>query len=144
MARSTWSRCFGSAVSKVNFALQIRSLLVFSAADFYVPAVGQAPSCLPLLVEATEQLLAAGRPAACSALIAAAPERVARHGRVLLQQARALLADGQVDAARALLEAGIEVPDLREGETLGAIWQAAFGDRPLPPSYDFRMQSATG
>jgi uncharacterized protein DUF5107 len=114
------------------------------AADLYVRAVGQAPDCLPLLVEATEQLLAAGRPATCSALIAAAPERVARHGRVLLQQVRALLADGQVDAARALLDAGIEVPDLREGETLGAVWRAAFGDRPLPPSYDFRMQSATG
>ena len=115
-----------------------------SAADLYVRAVGQAPSCLPLLVEATEQLLAAGRPAACLAMIAAAPEQVARHGRVVLQQARALLADGQVDAARALLEAGIEVPDLREGETLGALWHAAFGDRPLPLSYDFRMQSATG
>ena len=34
-----------------------------SAADLYVRAVGQAPDCLPLLVEATEQLLAAGRPA---------------------------------------------------------------------------------
>ena len=115
-----------------------------SAADLYVRAVDQAPDCLPLLVEATEQLLAAGRPATGSALIAAAPESVARHGRVQLQLARALLADGQVDAARALLESGIEVPDLREGETLGAVWQAAFGDRPLPPSYDFRMQSATG
>jgi hypothetical protein len=38
------------------------------------------------------------------------------------------------------LEAGIEVPDLREGETFGALWRTAFGDRPLPYHYDFRMR----
>ena len=73
-------------------------------------------------------------------MINAAPKRVAGHGRVVLQQARALLADGQRDGARALLEAGIEVPDLREGETLGALWRAAFGDQPMPYHYDFRMR----
>jgi hypothetical protein len=57
-----------------------------------------------------------------------------------MQRARALLADGQGDEARALLGAGIEVPDLREGETLDALWHAAFGDRPLPYIYDFRMR----
>jgi hypothetical protein len=57
-----------------------------------------------------------------------------------LQRVRALLAAGQADAARALLEAGIEVPDLREGETLGALWRDGFGDRPLPYHYDFRMR----
>jgi hypothetical protein len=59
---------------------------------------------------------------------------------VILQQARALLAGGQRDAARAVLEAGMEVPDLREGETLGALWRAAFEDHPLPYHYDFRMR----
>jgi hypothetical protein len=73
-------------------------------------------------------------------MIDAAPEHIALHGRVVLQRARALLADGQVAAARALLEDGIEVPDLREGETLGALWRAAFGDSPLPYRYDFRMR----
>ena len=111
-----------------------------SAADLYARAVGQAPTCLPLLVEATHQLLAAGRPAACLAMIDAAPKQVAVHGRLVLQRARALLADGQADAARALLEDGIEVPDLREGESLGALWRAAFADRPLPYRYDFRMR----
>jgi Domain of unknown function (DUF5107) len=110
------------------------------AADLYARAVVQAPSCLPLLVEATDQLLTAGRPEACLALIDAAPAQIAGHGRLVLQRARALLADGQADAARALLEAGIEVPDLREGETLGALWWAAFNDRPLPYHYDFRMR----
>ncbi len=111
-----------------------------SAADLYGRAVRQAPTCLPLLVEATDQLLAAGRPAACLAMIDAAPQQMATHGRVVLQRTRALLADGQAGAARALLEAGFEIPDLREGETLGELWHAAFGDRPLPYTYDFRMR----
>jgi hypothetical protein len=111
-----------------------------SAAELYARAVAQAPTCLPLLVEATDQLLAAGRPAACLAMIDAAPEQIAGHGRVILQRARGLLADGQADAARTLLEAGIAVPDLREGETFGELWRAAFGDRPLPYDYDFRMR----
>jgi Domain of unknown function (DUF5107) len=111
-----------------------------SATKLYARGVAQAPTCLPLLVEATNQLLAAGRPAACLAMIDEAPEQITVHGRVVLQRARALLADGQADAARALLETGIEVPDLREGETLGALWRAAFGDRPLPYHYDFRMR----
>ena len=111
-----------------------------SAAQLYASAVAQAPACLPLLVEATEQLLATGRAGDCLAMIDAASPDIAVHGRVVLQRVRALLADGQADAARALLEAGIEVPDLREGETLGMLWRAAFGDRPLPYRYDFRMR----
>ena len=110
------------------------------AAELYARAVAQAPDCLPLLVEATDQLLAAGRPAACLAMIDAAPEEIAVYGRVVLQRARALLANGHAGAARDLLEAGIEVSDLREGETLGHLWRAAFGDRPLPYHYDFRMR----
>ena len=114
------------------------------AAELYAHAVAQAPNCLPLLVEATDQLLASGRPGACLAMIDAAPDRIAVHGRLVLQRARALLADGQADAARALFEAGIEVPDLREGETLGALWRAAFDDRPLPYHLDFRMRPELG
>jgi len=85
-----------------------------SAAGLYARAAAQAPSCLPLLVEATEQRLATGRPGDCLAMIDAAPRHIAVHGRPVLQRVRALLDDGQGDAARALLEAGIEVPDIRE------------------------------
>jgi hypothetical protein len=73
-------------------------------------------------------------------MINAAQDEISSHGRLILQRAGALLADGQADAARAVLEAGIEVPDLREGETLGGLWQAAFGDLLLPYRYDFRMR----
>ncbi len=110
------------------------------AADLYGSAVAQAPTSLPLLVEATDQLLTTGRSTPCLAMIDAAPDRISSHGRVVLQRIRALLAVGRVDAARAFLETAIELPDLREGETLGTLWQAAFGDRPLPYHYDFRMQ----
>ena len=74
------------------------------AADLYARAVAQAPTCLPLLIEATDQLLAAGRPSTCLSMIGAAPEEIAVHGRVILQRVRALLADGQGDAARTLLD----------------------------------------
>jgi hypothetical protein len=110
------------------------------AAELYARAVARAPTCLPLLVEATDQLLAAGQPTACLAMIDAAPRQISLHGRLVLQRARALLADGRADLACSLLETGIEVPDLREGETLGALWRAAFGDLPLPYHYDFRMR----
>jgi tetratricopeptide (TPR) repeat protein len=110
------------------------------AADLYARAVAQAPTSLPLLVEATDQLLTTGQSTACLAMIDAAPDQISSHGRMVLQRLRALLAVGRLDAAHALLESGIEVPDLREGETLGTLWQAAFGDRPLPHRYDFRMQ----
>ena len=110
------------------------------AADLYARAVAQAPTSLPLLVEATDQLLTTGQSTACLAMIDAAPDEISWHGRVILQRIRALLAVGRLDAAHALIESGIEVPDLREGETLGTLWQAAFGDRPLPYRYDFRMQ----
>ena len=72
-----------------------------SAAELYASAVAQAPTCLPLLVEATDHLLAAGQPAACLVMINATPEEIAAHGRVVLQRVRALLGAGQADAARA-------------------------------------------
>ncbi len=67
---------------------------------------------------------------------------MAAHGRVLLQRVRAYLACGQTASAQELLDAGIEVPDLREGETLDRLWREAYGDRELPARYDFRMHPA--
>ena len=80
------------------------------AADLYARAVAQAPSSLPLLVEATDQSLNADRSAACLAMIDAAPDRISAHGRGALERIRALLAVGRVDDARALLEAGSRCP----------------------------------
>ena len=110
-----------------------------TAARHYLAALAQAPRCLPLLVEATDHLLRIGRPADCLELIDAAPVELAGHGRVLLQRVRAYLACGDKASAQKLLDAGIEVPDLREGETLDRLWREAYPDRELPTRYDFRM-----
>ena len=87
-----------------------------TAASHYLAALARAPQCLPLLVEATDHLLRIDRPADCLRLIDAAPAELAEHGRVLLQRARAYLAGGDKASARELLDAGIEVPDLRRAK----------------------------
>ena len=72
------------------------------------------------------------RPEDCLQLIDDAPVELATHGRILLQRVRAYLACGQTASAQELLDAGIEVPDLREGETLDRVWREAYGDLKLP------------
>jgi hypothetical protein len=114
-----------------------------TAAGHYLAAFAQAPGCLPLLVEASDHLLRVDRPEDCLRLIDSAPAALAAHGRVLLQRVRAYLACGQPASARMLLDAGLEVPDLREGETLDRLWREAYGDRDLPVRYDFRMHEDT-
>ena len=47
---------------------------------------------------------------------------------------------GDVERAAAILAAGLEVADLREGErSVDRLWSAVFPERPLPAEYDFRM-----
>jgi hypothetical protein len=58
---------------------------------------------------------------------------------VVLQHVRALLAAGNRAAAAQLLRDGIDVPDLREGESLEEIWRLACPGVDLPARYDFRM-----
>ncbi|WP_344804223.1 DUF5107 domain-containing protein [Microlunatus ginsengisoli] len=140
-------RCYRDSHVFRPSAWAARGLALLSAANGdaggaiarYRESVGLAPECLPLLVEATEHCLAAGQAGRALALVEAAPEAVAGHGRVRLLRCRALLGCGRTEEARAILGDGIEVPDLREGETLEAVWRAAFGDAPLDPRYDFRM-----
>jgi len=112
-----------------------------AAAEAYLAAVALDPHCRGLLVEAIDALLVADRAATALELIAAAPSEVAGHGRVVLQQVRALLAVGDRTAAARLLRQGIDVPDLREGESIEAVWRLACPGVDLPPGYDFRMQA---
>ncbi|MCP3805235.1 hypothetical protein NLX83_38820 [Allokutzneria sp. A3M-2-11 16] len=45
------------------------------------------------------------------------------------------------EEAASLLKAGIEVPDLREGEvSLDRLWARACPGEPVPARYDFRMR----
>ncbi|WP_327288064.1 DUF5107 domain-containing protein [Streptomyces sp. NBC_01198] len=116
-----------------------------------------------LLVEAVPVLLAAGRTAEAERFLAepaAGGTAPPDDGRIRLLRARTALARGDAQAARALLDAGIVVADLREGaEELSEIWYAvaerllagdgeiteavraaARAGHPLPAEYDFLMR----
>ena len=110
-----------------------------AAADLYLAAVAIDPHCRLLLVEAVDALLLADRAATALELIDAAPASVAGHGRVVLQHVRTLLAAGDRAAAAQLLRDGIDVADLREGESLENVWRLACPGLDLPARYDFRM-----
>ncbi|GIL25199.1 DUF5107 domain-containing protein [Actinocatenispora comari] len=144
----TAAREYAASVAAAESAWAVRGLGVLAgaggrageAADLLVRAYRSATWCRQLAAEAGEALLAADRAAECLALVDAAPAEVREHGRIRLLTVRAALAAGHPDRARAILSDGLEVADLREGETsLDALWTAAFPDRPIPPEYDFRM-----
>ena len=133
-----------------------------SAADRYLLAVAEAPACTPLVVEALDALLAAGRAGDALDLAERLPEQQRTHGRVQLAEVRALLATEQLERAGTLLQNGIEVPDVREGElVLEQVWfdyverlaardlgsgldderrRRLRTEHPLPARYDFRMK----
>ncbi|MBT2397117.1 DUF5107 domain-containing protein [Streptomyces sp. ISL-100] len=90
--------------------------------------------------EAIAALLAAGRADAARTVWDALPPALRGSGRFRLVEAQLLVAEGDKEGARALFDAGFEVPDLREGaEVLGEVW-AAVSDEPLPDAYDYRMR----
>ncbi|MFF0557586.1 DUF5107 domain-containing protein [Streptomyces sp. NPDC004266] len=90
--------------------------------------------------EATEALLATGRPGPARELWARLPDEVRGRGAFRFLEARLLLAEGRRDEARAVFDEGFEVADLREGaETLGEVW-AEITDEPLPDAYEFRTR----
>ncbi|GGX16297.1 DUF5107 domain-containing protein [Streptomyces chryseus] len=92
--------------------------------------------------EAIAALLGAGRAEAARAVWAELPDDLRGSGRFRLVEAQLLVAEGDRAGARALFDAGFEVPDLREGaQVLGEVWARA-GDDPLPDAYDYRMRPA--
>lgn len=116
--------------------------------------------------EAVPALLAAGRPAEAArvlALPAAGGTDPLDGGWIRLLRARTALARGDAAGARALLDEGFVVADLREGAlTLSDTWYAvaerllagdgpvddairarARAEHPLPAAYDFRMLPET-
>ena len=109
------------------------------------------PDLLPLTLELLEALLDAGEPTEALAVIAAAPETQQAHGRLRFAEARAALAVGDLDRVSATLESGLEIADIREGETsLTAFWNAYQEARgpgqsrqPMPRALDFRMKGST-
>ena len=55
---------------------------------------------------------------------------------------QALAELGETALVREMLEQGMEVADLREGEEgLHLLWSSVFPGEPVPKKYDFRMSS---
>lgn len=122
-----------------------------SALSHYRSAHELAPNLLALTLELLDVLIGADETSEALGLIAGLPEGHRRSGRVRLSQARAALAAGDLSTVAAVLRTGIEIADIREGETsLTAFWDA-YQDAlvaadptrsqrdPLPHELDFRM-----
>ncbi|WP_158603071.1 DUF5107 domain-containing protein [Jiangella rhizosphaerae] len=93
-----------------------------------------------LVEEACRHLLRAGQPAAVLDRLCGPDIPGPRTARLRLLLCRALAAAGDLPAARRVLEDGLVLPDLHEGETtLSDLWSELFPGRPVPPAYDFRI-----
>lgn len=111
------------------------------AADLLLRASTLRPDIWQLTAEAVEALLAADRAAEALELLDQRDPDQRDLGRIRLLECRAAVAAGDLPRAAALLDAGFEVHNLREGEdSLDALWRTVFPDRPLPRQYDFRMR----
>lgn len=112
------------------------------AAALAVEAAHGAPHSWRLAVEALARLLDAGRPRDAVELAESLPTGVRSRGRVRLLEAWAAAESGAAARAAAILEAGVDIADLREGErSLDALWLMVHPDLPLPERYDFRMHA---
>jgi tetratricopeptide (TPR) repeat protein len=115
------------------------------AVAFYRAAHDLVPELLPLTRELLSVLARAGQPAEVLALLDELDPEARKDGRVLVAEARAALALGDIDRCRRILDRDLTLVDLREGDSLlEDLWNeytAAAGDgaQPLPPKYDFRM-----
>ncbi|MGW5735792.1 MULTISPECIES: DUF5107 domain-containing protein [Streptomyces] len=90
--------------------------------------------------EAIGALLAARRVEEARGVWDRLPGATREEGRFRLVEVQLLVAEGEKAAARAIFDAGFEVPDLREGaEVLGELWRAVTDDE-LPARYDYRMR----
>ena len=124
-------------------------------------AVALREDLAPLRRELVDALLAAGDGAQALAVIDAAPAEQRALGRLRLAEIRAALLTGDLDRAGRILEEGVVLPDVREGEpALHEVWfdyQVALAARdqrrpvdadlvaqvratvPIPEDLDFRM-----
>jgi Domain of unknown function (DUF5107) len=117
------------------------------SAERYLRAVELAPELAQLRVEAIEALIAANRLPEAIELAHTAPAS-SFAGRFRFLEARAAVLHGDVRRAESILDRGLEIADLREGETsLSELWLAVHRPPPgaasprgeVPFSYDFRL-----
>ena len=119
------------------------------SAEQYLNALELMPDVAQLRLEAVEALIAADRFPEAVALAQAAPAS-SFAGRFRFLQAWAAALHGEVRLAESILERGLEVADLREGEdSLSDLWllcqlhqpspEAASAHPDVPFIYDFRL-----
>jgi hypothetical protein len=110
------------------------------AAEQYLHAMDLVPGLAQLRLEAIEALIAANRFPEAIALAQAAPAS-SFAGRFRFLQAWAAVGNGEVGLAESILERGLEVADLREGEeSLSDLWLRCRSGSDVPFSYDFRLR----
>ncbi len=99
------------------------------------------PANLPLLAEAMSLHIRHGQPGQVPGMVREAPNDLAAVGRVRFLTSLALARSGHVDEAAAILKAGVEIADLREGEnSLTALWLEVCPGEAVPVHYQFSMK----
>lgn len=131
-AENPWSlRCLGQLAATEERPAQAARLLL--------AAHRLAPTVVELTIEALLALLTDGRPLEVLELVDSLPS-AGREPRLRLIEAQAAVAAGRYERARTVLDHGLEVPDLKEGEqSLDALWRTVRPNQPVPHVYDFRM-----
>ncbi len=116
-----------------------------AAVELLRQAHGMVPGVRAIAVETIQAFLEAGKPAEALTFIDRLVLDLRLHGRVRLLECRAALAAGRLDRAARIVDTGIIVDDLREGEdALDDLWfsyHTQRGTTPLPQLpclYDFR------
>jgi tetratricopeptide (TPR) repeat protein len=111
------------------------------AATAYEAACALDRSDEAVLIEAATALLALGLPDRALALLDEARVPAVEAGRTGYLLALASARTGEPARAGALLDAGLVVPDIREGEdSLAELWREVRPDRPVPADYRFDMR----
>jgi predicted Zn-dependent protease len=110
------------------------------AAELLVAAHWLQPTLRELTIETLKSLLAAGRAVDAREIIRTLSQEDQDNGRIRLHTAQAALATGDLEEVRRLLDEGITVDNLQEGEdSLDLLWIAAYPGLAVPTEYDFRM-----
>lgn len=153
-ARVAWEHSLECAEN----AWALRNLAVLEsdqarAAELYARAHALSPRLRPLTIETLHALLAAGRTAQALALIDRLGPKDRWHGRIRLLECRAALDSDDLARARRVLDTGLVVDDLREGEdTLDELWwdyherlnptgaERVRAEHPLPCRYDYSVK----
>ena len=144
-ARKYWRSSLAAGPSAEAYrALGLTSTDPEERADYLGQAILLDPNP-SLLIEYATAALTVGRAAEVVERVRGHELEGPRAGRFGLLLAEAYVALGRLDEAGAILDAGLVVPDIREGAaTFTEVWkayEAARGtNRPLPPHYDFRMR----